>query len=91
MTASPDGLVFTGEKGGPLRPHVLQMAWDKARRQTGMAHLHFHDLRHSGNTWAAATGASTAELMARMGQTSAAAALRYRHATADRTGRSPMP
>jgi len=79
-----DALLFTGEKGGPLRPHVLQAAWNKARNLTGLRHLHFHDLRHSGNTWAAATGASTAELMARMGHASASAALRYQHATADR-------
>jgi len=80
----PSAHLFLGEKGGLLRPHVLQMAWDKARRQTGLEHLHFHDLRHSGNTWAAATGASTRELMARMGHASATAALRYQHATADR-------
>ena len=79
-----ESLPFTGEKGGPLRPHVLQAAGDSARRSTGLSHLHFHDLRHSGNTWVAATGASTAELMARMGHASAAAALRYQHATADR-------
>ena len=66
VAAPPDSLLFTGEKGGPLRPHVLQAAWDKARRQTGLQYLHFHDLRHSGNT-----GASTAELMARMGHASA--------------------
>jgi integrase len=84
VLASPDSPLFTGEKGGPLRPHVLQAAWDDARRKTGLQGLHFHDLRHSGNTWAAATGASTAELMARMGHASAAAALRYQHATADR-------
>ncbi|HSS11451.1 MAG TPA: hypothetical protein VLL25_16315, partial [Acidimicrobiales bacterium] len=42
------------------------------------------DLRHTGNTWAAATGASTLELMRRMGHASAAAALRYQHATAER-------
>jgi integrase len=46
--------------------------------------LHLHDLRHSGNTRAAATGASTKELMARMGHANSAAALRYQHATADR-------
>jgi integrase len=81
---SAEVLLFTGEKGGPLRPHVLQAAWDKARAQTALGHLHFHDLRHSGNTWAAATGASTAELMGRMGHARAAAALRHQHATADR-------
>jgi len=39
---------------------------------------------HSGNTLAAATGASTKELMARMGHVSPRAALIYQHGTADR-------
>ncbi len=42
------------------------------------------DLRHTGNTMAAATGASTKELMVRMGHASPQAALIYQHATADR-------
>jgi integrase len=46
--------------------------------------MHFHDLRHTGNTLAAATGASTAELMARMGHASPRAALIYQHATVER-------
>jgi integrase len=46
--------------------------------------FHFHDLRHTGNTLAAATGASTKELMARMGHASARAALIYQHASAER-------
>lgn len=79
-----DALVFSGTKGGPLRPQVLHKAWTNAKGATGIAGLHLHDLRHSGNTWAAATGASTKELMSRMGHASSAAALRYQHATADR-------
>jgi len=43
-----------------------------------------HDLRHSGLIWAAATGASDAELMRRTGHRSPNAALRYQHATEDR-------
>ncbi len=82
--ADPDSLVFTGEKGGPLRPHVLQKAWVAAKAATGLPQFHLHDLRHSGNTWAAATGASTKELMARMGHANSEAAIRYQHATADR-------
>jgi integrase len=82
--AAPDAMVFTGEKGGPLRPHVLQKAWTAAKTSTGLEDLHLHDLRHAGNTWAAATGASTKELMARMGHANSTAALRYQHATADR-------
>lgn len=81
----PDALAFAGQKGGPLLPGVLQGAWDEARRSTGLVHLHLHDLRHAGNTWAAATpGASTKDLMARMGHASPRAALLYQHATQDR-------
>jgi integrase len=50
----------------------------------GNTELHFHDLRHTGNTLAASTGASTKELMSRMGQSSSRAALIYQHATQDR-------
>jgi integrase len=84
VAPNAESLVFTGEKGGPVRPHVLQKAWVKAKAATGLQILHLHDLRHAGNTWAAATGASTKELMARMGHANSAAALRYQHATADR-------
>lgn len=80
----PDSLLFTGEKGGPLRRHVWQVIWEHARTQAGLPDFHFHDLRHTGNTLVAATGASTKELMARMGHASARAALRYQHATRDR-------
>jgi integrase len=80
----PPALVFAGEKGGPVRPHVLQKAWDTARAATGLTQYQLHDLRHAGNTWAAATGASTKELMARMGHSNADAALRYQHATDER-------
>ena len=58
----PESLLFTGDRGGPLRNHVLQAAWNRARRRIGRPDLHLHDLRHSGNTWAAVTGASTAEI-----------------------------
>ena len=57
---------------------------DPVRATMGLEDLDLHDLRHSGNTWAAATGASTAELMGRLGHASPVAALRYQHATADR-------
>jgi integrase len=82
--AGSDALVFTGEHGGPVRPHVLQKHWARARMAAGRPDLHMHDLRHTGNTWAAATGASTRELMARMGHSTPDAALRYQHATEDR-------
>ena len=79
-----DGYVFTGVKGGPLAPHVLQKAWDKARTKLDLGDLHLHDLRHLAGTLAASTGASTKEVMHRLGHASPQAALRYQHATRDR-------
>lgn len=48
-----------------------------------MPNLHFHDLRHTGNTIAAGSGASLRDLMDRMGHDSVRAALIYQHKTAD--------
>jgi len=80
----PDAPLLVGEKGAPVIPGVLQTAWDRARRSIGRPDLRLHDLRHSGLTWSAATGATVAELMHRAGHASPAAALRYQHATEDR-------
>jgi integrase len=80
-----DGLVFVGAKGSPLRRTHFRPKWLAACRAAGVEEgLHFHDLRHTANTLAAATGASTKELMARMGHASSRAALLYQHATEDR-------
>ncbi len=79
-----DDLVFTERRGGSLRLYTVERAWRQARKSVGVAQLRLHDLRHTGNTLAAATGASTKELMARMGHASPQAALIYQHATADR-------
>jgi integrase len=53
-------------------------------RAVGHDELRFHDLRHTGNTLAAATGASTKDLMTRMGHASPRAALIYQHASEER-------
>jgi Phage integrase family len=45
---------------------------------------HVHDLRHTGNTFAAESGASLAELMSRMGHSSTRAARIYLHARQER-------
>jgi integrase len=80
----PDSAVIVGEKGGRLLPQVLSASWSRAREKVGRTDLRLHDLRHSGLTWAAATGATISELMRRAGHGSPAAALRYQHATEDR-------
>jgi integrase len=82
--AAPDSWIFPGEGDNPASPRTLNHVWSKARDNAGRPDLRLHDLRHSGLTWAAATGASTAELMRRAGHSSAQAALRYQHATEDR-------
>jgi integrase len=85
FTASDaDALLFTGTDGEPLTRRIWNVRWNAARTVVGVPHLHFHDLRHTGNTLAAATGASTKELMARMGHSSSRAALIYQHATRER-------
>ena len=40
---------------------------------------HFHDLRHTGNTFAASTGVGIKDLMARIGHDSERAAMIYQH------------
>ena len=80
----PDGLVFPGTRHQPLRRATLYTTWNRARREVGLDGFRFHDLRHTGNTLAAAAGASTKELMVRMGHASARAALIYQHAVRER-------
>jgi hypothetical protein len=45
----------------------------------GVPGLHFHDLRHTGNAFAAASGAGLKDLMTRMGHDSERAAMIYQH------------
>jgi integrase len=79
----PDSLLFTSPRGGPLRRSNFRRSvkWHEAVAAISAPGLHFHDLRHTGNSLAAATGASLRDLMDRMGHDSARAALVYQHKT----------
>lgn len=79
-----DSLVFANETGGHIQPSTLYRHWYKARTAAGREDLRWHDLRHSGAVLAAATGASLAELMARLGHSTPQAAMRYQHAAQGR-------
>jgi len=79
-----DGLLFPAAHGGNLNSSTLQKPYWRARALAGRPDLRFHDLRHTGAVLAAATGATLAELMARLGHSSAGAAMRYQHAARDR-------
>jgi integrase len=61
-----DGLVFVGEKGAALRGTTFGRKWRKARDKVGLPKdFRFYDLRHTGNTLAADTGAKLKDLMSR--------------------------
>ena len=71
--------VFVGRDGAPMRSNAVRLAFERARRRAGMPGFRFHDLRHTGQTLAAATGATIKDLMRRLGHASPAAANRYLH------------
>ena len=89
-----NGLLFPASSGGHLAPSSLygrapsrtRSGWGfyAARVAAKRPDLRFHDLRHTGAVLAAATGATLAELMARLGNSTQGAALRYQHAAQDR-------
>ncbi|MFI7037866.1 tyrosine-type recombinase/integrase [Microbispora rosea] len=82
---SEDAFVFLGKRGAFLRGGNFrrEAKWTEALKEMGVKGLHFHDLRHTGNTLAAQSGASLSDLKARMGHDSDRAALIYQHATRD--------
>lgn len=80
-----DALLFTARDGrSHLQPSVFHNAWRKARAAADRDDLRVHDLRHTGATMAAMTGATLAELQQRLGHSSVGAALRYQHAAQGR-------
>lgn len=79
-----DALLFPARHGGHMAPSTLYKVFYPAREKAGRADLRFHDLRHTGAVLAAATGATMAELMARLGHSTPQAAMRYQHAAEDR-------
>ena len=88
MYAQPGahGLVFVGPKGAPLRRNnFASRVWAPAAEAAGLpAGAHLHDLRGWSATIAAQHGATTRELMHRLGHASPAAALRYQRAEQER-------
>ena len=75
----PDGRVFVGPKGATPRRSNFNRAWSASRVRAAAdgtplpEGLHFHDLRHTANEFAAGS-ASVKELMARTGHSTASGA-----------------
>jgi len=91
VESGKDALLFPASGGGHLQPSTLYRHFYKARAKAKRDDLRWHDLRHSGAVLAAMTGATLAELMARLGHSTVGAAMRYQHAAygagqADRHG-----
>ena len=79
-----DALVFGTRTGNYVARSNFSLTFRRAIVACGLAPVRVHELRHTGATLAAAAGASTAELMRRLGHASPDAALVYQHASADR-------
>ena len=77
----PRALVFPGVMGGPIRRGNFNRlsGWPHVVEALGMPGLHFHDLRHTGNQFAANSGVGLRDLMARMVHDSERAAMIYQH------------
>jgi len=73
------GLLWLVSDGCPMRGDAIRQAFTRTRRGAAMPGIRFHDLRRTGQTLAAATGATTKDLMRRLGHASPAAANRYLH------------
>jgi integrase len=84
IEAGNDALLFPAKSGRHLQPSTFYRHYYKARKAAGRDDLRFHDLRHTGATMAAQTGATLAELMNRLGHSTPAAAMKYQHAAEGR-------
>jgi integrase len=80
----PGALLFPSPTGGNLATSTLYKSYWPARKKAGRPDLRWHDLRHTSSVLAASTGATLAELMARLGHSTPGAALRYMHAAKGR-------
>jgi len=76
----PDALLFPDpETGGHLREWSYRRAFKPIMAGLGYPSFRVYDLRHTGATFAAQSGATTKELMNRIGHTTPAMAMRYQH------------
>jgi integrase len=82
--SGPDAFLFTTTRGKRLSTAAFTKAVKKGYVVIGKPDMRVHDLRHVGATLAAQAGATTKELMSRLGHTTPAMSMRYQIAAADR-------
>jgi hypothetical protein len=81
VESDPESLIFTNGKGSLVTSSELCGWFIPARNRAGLPTLRWHDLRSTGLTIAASTGASITALMNRAGHTSVRAAMIYQKLT----------
>jgi integrase len=69
-TAELAGLVFYGERGGPVRRHVFRRDWYEACDAAGVGRVRLEWLRHTGASLAYAATRDMKAVAARLGHTS---------------------
>ncbi len=88
----PDGLLFTGPNGAPLRRNRFgDSVWRPARERAGLPHVNFHDLRHTYASLLIRHGESVKVVQARLGHASASETLdTYSHLWPDSEDRTRL-
>jgi integrase len=80
----PEAFVFTTTRGKRLSQTAFTKSLKNGFASVGKPDMRVHDLRHVGATLAAQAGATTKELMARLGHTTPGMAMRYQIAAQER-------
>lgn len=70
-------LVWSADTGAQVHDSSWGRAWRRAAKAAGVKGFRFHDLRHTGLTYAAISGATIKELQEMAGHTTPAMAMRY--------------
>jgi integrase len=80
----PEAFVFTTTRGKRLSKTAFTKTVKNGFASVGKPDMRVHDLRHVGATLAAQAGATTKELMSRIGHTTPAMSMRYQIAAQER-------
>ena len=82
--ADPESFVFTTIRGTRLTAGTFTKPFKAAVASVGKPEVRIHDLRHVGAVLAAQAGATTKELMGRLGHSTPEMSMRYQHVAAGR-------
>lgn len=82
--SGPEAFVFTTTRGRRLSQTAFTKSVKNGFAAVGKPDMRIHDLRHVGATFAAQAGATTKELMSRLGHTTPGMAMRYQIAAQER-------